>query len=1459
MRPFNKREKNTERVTQVEDKTICLRKGDKSNNFAYDFLYDSENTTQDQVYDDLGREMLQNAFQGYNICIFAYGQTGSGKSYTMMGDPKKEATRGIIPRLCDDLFTKAHELMQPPEPQDGDPSQPIEIVQYRMEVSYLEIYCERVRDLLKPSSKNLRVREHPKVGPYVDGLSKCVVKNFSDIERLMDEGNKSRTVASTNMNSESSRSHGVFRIILTERRGKLEKVSKISLVDLAGSERASKTGATGGRLREGANINKSLTCLGKVIQALAEKSSNSKKDFVPYRESVLTWLLKENLGGNSKTAMIATVSPSADNFEESLSTLRYADRAKNIKCKAIVNEDPRAKMIRELREEIEQLKKDVQTQPAASQLEPEAVQEVEETKAKLSEAENLIVEMNESWEEKLRKTEEIHQERTRMLVEMGVALNTKGTAIGVFSSKAKPHLVNLNEDPLMSECLLYYLHPEGVTKLGSGDDQDIVLFDPFKNSIREEHCVFTATETDFHPYPRVVLVPIDSQKYALYVNGNAVAEETELTSGDRIVVGSQHCFRFMNPMQAKHSRERAETQSQFSISNESGTTTTGIISDGWNFARLELLKKEGIDLVHDREERALELEEIYLQEKLHADNLLETRRREKEAQAGGKTNNTILDDAQRQCDVSWQLISGLRGKIGAEDMKKLVNEHGLPASSSGNLDVGSAISTTGVSNAPTCNTEREGDDINRSFQEIDDAMREAEKSMASFGSRADSIRESASDITLGPPSSVGFDDSVSRADRKKPPSITGKSEDGSSAMLNNTTWVTVADLKCQTIKEICYTVALNEFKMSKGEIQACTTLKYRDLLKRHGKTDVNLAASLASLVADIFDTFGIDYDPEQYKHGLASKAPAPGTAAPTEQSSDKLQAVNKLEKKVEEMEKKLRLQRQAESWKVLEDRMVNAYSHDGWISPAYVPSVTFDQPSPGIVVPDGLEGEEKIAWLMENDAVFRRGRLAWLKKQETYQKNLQQREINKQKRREQADKQRKLADDRRKQQGPSEPQQRSNQNQGNQQPRNQNNPYQGNQNQGNQNQGNQNQGNQNQGNQNQGNQNQGNQRQYQKQQSNNYQKNNRQNQNRVQRTKSERWVHDRTQDNQGPVNRKPSYPDKKGKNYQNQNNRQNGQGGFQNGRGGRQDYQNDGQSWAGNQQQQVKLKRSKSLSEAKSRSTSVNRNENRSNTVENNNRTQSNEGQDGSKPVNKFQAFRSRQKSVDEGVLGGDGSVNNAGNHGQFQHDKNLNSSSKSNPQNYHQKPPNASFNHNNSQQFKKYNQQNSAPNYYNGSQGNYHQHNNQHYNNNNRNGNFQQRNKSGHLYIPPAKRGSGNNNQKTPRTPKNKNPNQQNQNNGFFDQREKSNVSAKGGYQRRSGNNNNQNRPKSAHTDIRQPPSFVMNGDSTKPGGKKQWRKDMPQPTEVKGVIPSSSSSAVGNGSKAAVSASIISTNSHQ
>ncbi|XP_032942689.1 kinesin-like protein KIF1C [Catharus ustulatus] len=435
VRPFSARESSRQAkcVIQMQGNTTCITNPklpkDATKHFTFDYSYWSHTSEEDpnfasqrRVYQDIGEEMLAHAFEGYNVCILAYGQTGAGKSYTMMGR-QEPGQRGIIPQLCEDLFARIA--------REGSPE-----LSFSVEVSYLEIYCERVRDLLNPKSRGgLRVREHPLLGPYVQDLSRLAVASFADIADLMDSGNKARTVAATNMNETSSRSHAVFTIVFSQRRQDplsdltTEKVSRISLVDLAGSERADASGAKGVRLKEGANINKSLTTLGKVISALADATSKKKKpDFIPYRDSVLTWLLKENLGGNSRTAMIAALSPADSNYEETLSTLRYADRTKQIRCHAVINEDPNARLIRELREEVTRLRELLSAQgltdttlsaPPAAATSPtlngdpglEPPLGPTEAMERLQETEKIIAELNETWEEKLRRTEALRLER----------------------------------------------------------------------------------------------------------------------------------------------------------------------------------------------------------------------------------------------------------------------------------------------------------------------------------------------------------------------------------------------------------------------------------------------------------------------------------------------------------------------------------------------------------------------------------------------------------------------------------------------------------------------------------------------------------------------------------------------------------------------------------------------------------------------------------------------------------------------------------------------------------------------------------------------------------------------------------------------------------------------------------------------------------------------------------------
>ncbi|CEF75555.1 hypothetical protein FGSG_10189 [Fusarium graminearum PH-1] len=582
-RPFNSREieRNAQCIVEMKGNQTVITapegKGVKDSGpkaFAFDRSYWSFNKDdpnyagQSNLFDDLGQPLLDNAFEGYNNCIFAYGQTGSGKSYSMMGYGKEI---GIVPMICQEIFKRADEIQK-----DGK-------TKCTVEVSYLEIYNERVRDLLNPSTKgNLKVREHPSTGPYVEDLAKLAVNTFQEIEHLMDEGNKARTVAATNMNQTSSRSHAVFTLMLTQKKidtdtkMALEKVAKISLVDLAGSERANSTGATGARLKEGAEINRSLSTLGRVIAALADLSTPGKKKKgsgqVPYRDSVLTWLLKDSLGGNSMTAMIAAVSPADINFDETLSTLRYADSAKRIKNHAVVNEDANARMIRELKEELSLLRGKLgggggpggavvagETYAEGTPLDQQMVSitgpdgvlkkvSKAEIAEQLSQSEKLLTDLNQTWEEKLLKTEEIHKEREAALEELGVSIE-KGF-VGLHTPKKMPHLVNLSDDPLLAECLVYNLKP-GTTTVGNVDTNADHQANIRLNGSRilHDHCSFENAADG-----TVTLTP--SEGASVMINGKRITEPSQLHSGYRVILGDFHIFRFNHPMEAR--AERAE-------------------------------------------------------------------------------------------------------------------------------------------------------------------------------------------------------------------------------------------------------------------------------------------------------------------------------------------------------------------------------------------------------------------------------------------------------------------------------------------------------------------------------------------------------------------------------------------------------------------------------------------------------------------------------------------------------------------------------------------------------------------------------------------------------------------------------------------------------------------------------------------------------------------------------------
>jgi len=338
VRPLTALEIGTERCVSVKAPATVQIGGSSGPRFTFDRVWDSK-TSQASVFDDNVSSLVDSCLEGYNATVLAYGQTGSGKTYTVMGE---DGSPGVIPRALTRIFSQ---LQQEHDEADS-----------RVTVQFLEIYGEHLRDLLQSTDGlkgKLAIRELPNAEPEVVGAAEVEVSSASDALNQLHQGLLRRVTASTAMNQNSSRSHAILSVII-EQHGDVRKKSRFNFVDLAGSERLKRTQAEGQRMKEGIDINKGLLVLGNVIAALADPKQKGKT-FVPYRDSKLTRLLKGSLGGNHKTLMIACVSPSEDNMDESLNCLRYANRAKNIKNAAIVNVDATSLLVSELQEHVRTL------------------------------------------------------------------------------------------------------------------------------------------------------------------------------------------------------------------------------------------------------------------------------------------------------------------------------------------------------------------------------------------------------------------------------------------------------------------------------------------------------------------------------------------------------------------------------------------------------------------------------------------------------------------------------------------------------------------------------------------------------------------------------------------------------------------------------------------------------------------------------------------------------------------------------------------------------------------------------------------------------------------------------------------------------------------------------------------------------------------------------------------------
>lgn len=436
-----------------------------TNKFTFDWVLPGE-TTQLTAYEHLGQAVVDSVSEGFHGCVFAYGQTGSGKSHTIFGNLHDPEQQGMMPRICESLFT---ELRQGTS-------------QFSVKFSYLEIYNEKIRDLLRPPKEGetpppLEVRQHPKVGVFVEGLTHNVTRDLDDILRLLDFGNKIRTVAATSFNAVSSRSHAVVTLhverSVVEDGRKMKRRAQLHIVDLAGSERLAASGAEGDRMKESKHINTSLWALGLMINGLAEAADGKAGSaHVPYRNSKLTYLLSESLMGNCRTVMLACCSPASSSHGMTEQTLRFASRAKNIKTKPVVNEEVDGSLVNSLRAEIDLLRSQLGT--AVPHDEKKAIQE------QIQAIDLLSTQLSMTDEELELQTKAFDSDRNHTLNSLGIssvhlaAAWSRGQRLCV-KSDADPYLVNVCSDPLLSGCLTYTLPPGEAIVVGSDPSATIKI------------------------------------------------------------------------------------------------------------------------------------------------------------------------------------------------------------------------------------------------------------------------------------------------------------------------------------------------------------------------------------------------------------------------------------------------------------------------------------------------------------------------------------------------------------------------------------------------------------------------------------------------------------------------------------------------------------------------------------------------------------------------------------------------------------------------------------------------------------------------------------------------------------------------------------------------------------------------------------------------------------------------
>ncbi|CAF3137222.1 unnamed protein product [Rotaria sp. Silwood2] len=530
--------------------------------------------SQQKVFDDLGRDILKHAFDGnknsktknlhslfflgFNCSLFAYGQTGSGKSYSMIG---YGVNRGIISITCDELFRQIENK------KDTN-------IRFEVTLSMMEIYNEQVFDLLTKRfpKGGLTVRQHPISSYfYPQDLRVVPVATYNDIERLLIEGIRNRTIASTNMNKTSSRAHTIVTIhfdqIIQTNHGETKKMSTIHFVDLAGSEGLSSSRISDDRLNENTNINRSLLTLGNVVSALVGKSLGIKqKVAVPCQDSILTKLLQNSFGGNSKTIMIATISPADVHYNETLNTLIFADRVKRIKNFVMINEYPIEKLIHQLKEENQCLTLLIETGNYYLQLNVKHGMTDQDIELIRQQTENEILTQIQNNQKILQDSKiswDIKLKNARLDDENCCSKSLKSTQF----DHTFPYLANLNEDPMLSYVLCHYLNTDEIT-IGRRDCT--IYLNGL--SILEHHAIIR--HIDMNKYE---LSPAESTAN-IKVNGYNLNGTIYLQHKDCILFGANHLYVFLNP-----------TDEQQSLLD-----TPTIIT--WEYAQKEIAKAKGFSL-----------------------------------------------------------------------------------------------------------------------------------------------------------------------------------------------------------------------------------------------------------------------------------------------------------------------------------------------------------------------------------------------------------------------------------------------------------------------------------------------------------------------------------------------------------------------------------------------------------------------------------------------------------------------------------------------------------------------------------------------------------------------------------------------------------------------------------------------------------------------------------------------